>query len=118
MIYALYTLESVGERNVDKIPAQQGSYLNKEARYWMEKKTRAYPGFGGSVHVTCIRRGSGRRRREVATCQAGKMSIKGRVVVKYVHLAVSASTFPYFIRHGSYALLLALALSCLPHPKI
>ena len=46
MIYALYTVESVGERNVDTIPAQQGSYLNKEARNWMEKKTRAYPGFG------------------------------------------------------------------------
>ena len=29
VIYALYTAESVGERNVDKIPAQQGSYLNK-----------------------------------------------------------------------------------------
>ena len=57
VIYALYTVENVGERNVDKIPAQQGSYLNKEARNWMRKKTRAYPGFGGSVHVTCIRRG-------------------------------------------------------------
>ena len=56
--YAEYCVESVGERNVDKIPAQQGSYLNKEARNWMEKKTRAYPGFGGSVHVTCIRIGS------------------------------------------------------------
>ena len=70
------------------------------------------------MHVTCIRRGSGRRRREVATCQAGKRSSKGRVVVKYVHLSDSAPTFPYFIRHGSCALLLALALSCLPHPKI
>ena len=59
MINALYTVESVGERKVDKIPAQQGSYLNKEARSWMEKKTRAYPGFGGSVRVTCIRRGGG-----------------------------------------------------------
>ena len=67
MIYALYTVKSVGERNVDKIPAQQGLYLNKEARNWIEKKTRAYPGLGGSVHVTCICRGSGRRRREVAT---------------------------------------------------
>ena len=57
MIYALYTVESIRERNVDKIPAQQGLYLNKEARNWMEKKTRAYPGFGGSVHVTCIRKG-------------------------------------------------------------
>ena len=38
MIYALYTVESVGERNVDKIPAQQGSYLNKEARNWMGKR--------------------------------------------------------------------------------
>ena len=41
VIYALYTVESVGERNVDKIPTQQGSYLNKEARNWMEKKTPA-----------------------------------------------------------------------------
>ena len=38
MIYALYTVESVGEHNVDKIPAQQGSYLNKEARNWMGKR--------------------------------------------------------------------------------
>ena len=26
VIYALYTVESVGERNIDKIPAQLGSY--------------------------------------------------------------------------------------------
>ena len=55
---SLYSRERRGT-HVDKIPAQQGSYLNKEARNWMRKKTRAYPGFGGSVHVTCIRRGGG-----------------------------------------------------------
>ena len=38
VIYALYTVESVGERNFDKIPAQQGLYLTKEARNLLEKR--------------------------------------------------------------------------------